>query len=305
MISAVTCPTRTRTRFPSGTIDVIGPRRWFSAESVGASRLTVTSQGCTTTPTRPRVGSAAYTSVPESSTISVRPSGPGSARPGQQVAAGEAGHERMGGLVDELDRRGDLEQLAAVEDADAAGERGRVLEVVRDDDRRQRQLAQHLLQLDPHGRPRVGVERGQRLVEEQGLGVARERAREADALALPARQLSGADLREVRDPQALEQLADARLAAEGDVPLDAQVREERVVLEDEPDRPAVRRQVHPRARVEPDACRRSRSVLPQAGRGPRWRAAPSSCPSPTARRARASRARRRALRGDGRRGAGR
>ena len=46
VISATTGPTRMRTRFPSGMIDVMGPSRWFSTESSAVGfRATATSQG--------------------------------------------------------------------------------------------------------------------------------------------------------------------------------------------------------------------------------------------------------------------
>ena len=80
----------------------------------------------------------------------------------------------------------ELAELAVDDHADLVGERRRVLVVVRDEQRRQRELAQQLVQLAADGRLRVRVERGERLVEEQHARVARERARERDALALAA-----------------------------------------------------------------------------------------------------------------------
>ena len=100
----------------------------------------------------------------------------------------------------------------------------------------------------------VRVERRERLVEEEDRGVARERAGERDALPLAARQVAGPGTGEMRDPEALEQLVDPLSAAEGDVAADVEVREERVLLEDEPDRAALGRQVDPRLRVEPRRC---------------------------------------------------
>ena len=67
----------------------------------------------------------------------VRPLGRHAAK---HVGAGEAGDERVSGARDELRRRGDLEQTSVDEDPDAIGERGRVVEVVRHDHRRQREL---------------------------------------------------------------------------------------------------------------------------------------------------------------------
>ena len=100
----------------------------------------------------------------------------------------------------------------------------------------------------------VRIECRERFVEEEDRRVARERARERDALPLAARQVSGASAGEVRDPKALEQLVDALPAAEGDVAANVEVRKERVLLEDETDRATLRGQVDPGRSVEPGLC---------------------------------------------------
>ena len=90
------------------------------------------------------------------------------------------------------------------------------------------------------------VERGERLVEQQQARLRRERARERDALRLPARQLTGllarvlgeADARRaIRRRVAAPPTSGCRRAAqtEGDVLAHAQVREEQVVLEHDTD----------------------------------------------------------------------
>src|SRR5437868_5958239 len=56
----------------------------------------------------------------------------------------------------------------------------------------------------------------------------------------------------VRDPEALEELVDARLAPVRDVLAHGHVREERVLLEDEPDAALVRRTRDAPLGVEPD-----------------------------------------------------
>ena len=107
---------------------------------------------------------------------------------------------------------------------------------------------------------RVGVERRERLVEQQHRRVARERPRQRDPLALAAGEIAGTGGGEVRDPEALEQLVHPRAAAEGDVAADVEVREERVLLEDEPDGPPLGRQVDAGVAVEPGG--RSERDLP-------------------------------------------
>jgi hypothetical protein len=80
----------------------------------------------------------------------------------------------------------------------------------------------------------VGVERRERLVEQQHARAAGQGAGERDALALAAAEPRGELARQVGDAQTLEQRRDLRGAGarERDVALDGQVREERVVLRD-------------------------------------------------------------------------
>ena len=127
-----------------------------------------------------------------------------------------------------LDGRGDqllggsrLDDAAFDEDGDPVGERRGVDEVVRDEDRRQAELAQELAQLGPDAAARVRVERGHRLVEQQDLRVARERARERDALALAAGELAGLRLRQAARSRAARAGRRGRRPPNDDVLLDA------------------------------------------------------------------------------------
>ena len=74
MISAVSGPTRTRRRLPTGTMLSIAARTWFCAESTVSARAIEISHGWTTTPTGPEASSVDTISSPPSSTTSVRPS---------------------------------------------------------------------------------------------------------------------------------------------------------------------------------------------------------------------------------------
>ena len=170
------------------------------------------------------------------------------------------------GPVDELARGRELAERAVDDHADLVGERGRVLEVVRDEDRRQRELAQQLLQLGAHRALRVRVERGERLVEQEHARVAGERARERDALALAAGERGRAARRRGGRCGSARGSSSARaLPRVGDVLADGQVREERVLLEDEPDAALVRLAEEPRARCRARRRRRARSG-PRGGR---------------------------------------
>jgi hypothetical protein len=138
---------------------------------------------------------------------------------------------------------------ALVEDRDAVGERERFLVIVGDEDRGQAELVVDLAQRAAQLAPDLGVERSERLVEQQDARVAGERPGERDALALAARQLARVALAEAGQLDQLEQLLDAavdlvafdgrgRAASrepEGDVLRDGHVAEQGIMLEHEAD----------------------------------------------------------------------
>ena len=76
--------------------------------------------------------------------------------------------------------------MALRQGRDAIGENGCIVEVVCHEEDRKFELVEKLLQLEPERRTRVRIERRQRLVEEEHTGLARERTRESDPLALAA-----------------------------------------------------------------------------------------------------------------------
>jgi hypothetical protein len=120
--------------------------------------------------------------------------------PLDQVATGEARDERIRRRLDQLGRRTGLEQAAGDEDADPVGQRGRVLVVVGDEQRWERERVQELAQLGPDARTRVGVESRERLVEQEDAGIAGQRPGQADALPLAAGERVRPGLGQVRDP---------------------------------------------------------------------------------------------------------
>ena len=136
---------------------------------------------------------------------------------------------------------------------------------MRDDQGRQLEAAQQLLQLDADRRLGVGVERGKRLVEQQDPWFSRERAREGDPLALAAGELARSRRREVGDAKALEKVVDAFSPAEGDVLAHAQVWKERVLLEDEADPPPLRREEHAALDVDPGLAVQLHATSVRAG----------------------------------------
>ena len=99
----------------------------------------------------------------------------------------------------------------------------------------------------PNPLAQAGVERGERLVEEDDIGSGGEGAGERDPLHLTAGELLGPRLRPTLEPDEFEDLGnpllDSRLPAqsEGDISVDIQVREQGALLRDDPDPAAFRR----------------------------------------------------------------
>ena len=120
--------------------------------------------------------------------------------------------------------------------------------------------------LDAHLHAQRRVEIGQRLVEEEDLGLAHDRAADGDALALAAGELLGLALEQRLDLQDARRLAHApgdlvggragHAQAEGHVLFHRHVRIERVGLEDHRDLALARRQARHVAAVDDDRRRR-------------------------------------------------
>ena len=93
----------------------------------------------------------------------------------------------LGSLVDRL-RRAFLDDPAGIHHQHAVGQDHRLALVVRDEDRRDADPRLDLLQLEAHLVAPPRVEIGERLVEQQHVGIADERPAQRDALLLAARQ---------------------------------------------------------------------------------------------------------------------
>ena len=108
--------------------------------------------------------------------------------------------------------------------------------VVGDEDGRGPGPAQHVVHLAAHAGAQAGVERGERLVEQDDLGIGGQGAGERHALLLAARELVGIAPVQSRQSDHLEQLEDplapvgAAPQPEGDVATDGEVREQRALL---------------------------------------------------------------------------
>ena len=124
----------------------------------------------------------------------------------------------------------------------------RFVVIVGDVDRRGARRRQHAGKFVDEPLPKVTIERPERLVEEEDIGARSEGAGERDALRLAARKGRDRTGAESLEADEREQLGDAsllggtRLAAhpesERDVLLDGAMREQGMVLEHHPDRPA-------------------------------------------------------------------
>ena len=118
------------------------------------------------------------------------------------VVADDAGHGVDLGTADEfrdadvprvfvdLGRRADLDDVPLDHDGDAARHRHRLGLVVGDVDEGGLQLAMQLGEFGAHMHPQLGVEIGQRLVEQKPERLAHDGASDRDALPLAAGQLS-------------------------------------------------------------------------------------------------------------------
>ena len=100
-------------------------------------------------------------------------------------------HELIRRPVVKLHRRTELLDPALVEHRDPIAHRHRLDLVVGDINHRRAEFLVQPRQLDAHVHAQCGVQVGQRLVEQEHLGLAHDRAADRDALTLSARELPG------------------------------------------------------------------------------------------------------------------
>ena len=157
--------------------------------------------------------------------------------------ADEVGHEAARRTVVDLARRAQLLDPARVHHGHPVGHHERLLLVVRHVDERDPDRLLDALELDLELLAHLQVERPERLVEQQHLGLHHERARERHALLLAARELARLALLDcsaaarargprVPAPRAAGLRRPTLLEAVGDVVEHVQVREQGVRLED-------------------------------------------------------------------------
>jgi hypothetical protein len=184
------------------------------------------------------------------------PDDAGIERHGWLVVRTEAGHGVASSEVCHRARRADR---AALDDHDVRGELGDVVEVVRDDQHRQRHLPLQGGQFVAQRLAQRPVDCRKRLVEQQHGGVARKRSGQGHALLLAAGKGGGPASRQFLQVHELEQRCDATgpfrgrhmAQGQGELLTYVEVREEGVVLEDHAHRSAMRRQEDPGGGVGP------------------------------------------------------
>ena len=115
-------------------------------------------------------------------------------------------------MVVDLPRRTGLLDLARVHHRDPVRERQRLVLVVRDVHERHSEPLLQRAQLPAQLNAKLGVEIGQRLVEQQDLRLQDERASDGDALLLSAGELVRPALSQTREADELEDVGHATLA---------------------------------------------------------------------------------------------
>ncbi len=176
--------------------------------------------------------------------------------PAQKVhsrTADESRHEQVGGPLVNLHRCVNLLNFTAVEHDDPLPQRHRFDLIVGHVDHGRAQTAVQLRDLGAHRQPQLRIEIGQRLIEQENLRITHQRAPECDALALPARELPGPALQQVRQTQHLRGFPHAaldlgarlapQLQAEAQVLGDRHVRIQGVALEHHRDVTILRRDI--------------------------------------------------------------
>ena len=158
--------------------------------------------------------------------------------------AEEVRDEAVARPVIDLGRAVDLLHLPVVQHHHVVAERERLVLVVGDEDGGDVELPLQASQLAPHLLPQLAVEGGQRLVEQQDVGLEHDGAGQRHALLLPAGKLVRLALAVAAQAHGLQRPLDLllHLAAgelpdaqrEGHVVEDRHVREERVALEHQP-----------------------------------------------------------------------
>ena len=107
-------------------------------------------------------------------------------------------------LLVNLPRRADLDHAALVHDRDLVRKRKRLGLIMRNVDGGELELALQPLELEAHAVAQLGIEIGQRLIQQQQLRLHHQRAREREPLLLAARELGGVAVHQLVERDRLE-----------------------------------------------------------------------------------------------------
>ena len=165
-----------------------------------------------------------------------------------QVQADKFGDVVSSGLAGDLRRGALLDDAPAFHDDELVGEHERFDRIVGDQQGRPGEVGQVRFEFGLDVEASSGVQRGQRFIQQQQRWLPGQRAGQCHPLRLPAGQLGRLAVGEVGEPEPGHPVIGGSLGrlpsqaprprGEGHVLGHGQVREEPVVLEDEPDRPS-------------------------------------------------------------------
>ena len=144
--------------------------------------------------------------------------------------ADEVGDELIRRLLVDLARRADLDDAAFIHHRDLVRKRKRLGLVVRDVDGREIEVALQPLELGAHAVAQLGVEVGERLVEQQELRLHHQGAREREPLLLAAGELGGVAIDQLLERDRVQHAHD--LVADVLLGEPAHLQRKRHVLED-------------------------------------------------------------------------
>ncbi len=197
----------TRTRFPRDVTETTIAGRWFRAEpACGASAGVEGDLPGKDADLHPPLGRRNCGDL--ASAVEQDPGqavGGSTGAPREHDRAGEVGDEGGGGSGGDVVRGAALDDPPGVEDADLVAQERGLGEVVGDEQGGHARLAEDGRDLTAGARARAGVESGERLVEQQHIRRARQRAGERDPLPLSAREGRWLRVGPVGQAEALEQ----------------------------------------------------------------------------------------------------
>ncbi len=169
---------------------------------------TLISHGCTVTATGPEPASVLTTRPPPSRSTAVSPSSAWAVPVSTTAPVRSATNADAGAAASSVAEPG-LHHRPAVEHGHAVGQQGGLAEVVGDHQHRHAGGGDQGGQLPARPRPGGGVQGRQRLVQQQHLGLARQRPGQRHALALAAGQGGRAGVGAGGQAEAVEQLVGA------------------------------------------------------------------------------------------------